>query len=100
MEISEVKDGSILTVTLNGRFDALAAIELEKKLSAELAGVTALIFDFAQVPYIASAGLRVILQFQKTMSAAGGSMKLIHVAPPVREVFEITRLIKFITLEA
>ena len=100
MEISETKNGSVLTITLNGRFDALAALELEKKLPPELAGITELIFDFAQVSYIASAGLRAIVQFQKAMSSRQGTMKLIHVSASVREVFEITKLIKLITLES
>ncbi len=99
MEISEVKNGTTLTITLSGRFDALAALELEKKLSTELAGITELIFDFAQVSYIASAGLRAVVQFQKAMNGRG-SMKLIHVNASVREVFEITKLIKLISLES
>ncbi len=93
------EDGGKMLLTLNGRFDALAALELDKKLKTELAGVTELILDFTAVPYIASAGLRVIVQLQKTMSAQG-PMKLIHVAPAVREVFEITKLSKLVTLEA
>ena len=45
-------------------------------------------FDLAQVDYISSAGLRVLLSSQKKM--AGKSMKIVNAKPAVKEVFDIT----------
>ncbi len=45
------------------------------------------LIDFAQLEYIASAGLRVILLTQKRCKAAGGGVKLINVAPPIHDIF-------------
>ncbi len=98
MEIVENRDNGTLTLELDGRLDALAALELDKKLQASLKDVKKLYLDFAKVPYIASAGVRVIVQAQKTMEQQG-SMTLRHVNKSVLEVFEITRLVKFLKIE-
>ncbi len=98
MEIVEHRDNETLTLEFNGRLDALAALELDKKLQASLKDVKKLYLDFSKVPYIASAGVRVIVQAQKTMEQQG-SMTLRHVNKSVLEVFEITRLVKFLKIE-
>ncbi|MEG1979381.1 MAG: STAS domain-containing protein, partial [Victivallaceae bacterium] len=63
-----------------------------------LSGIRELIFDFSEVDYVSSAGLRVILLAQKKM-ASRGSMKLIHVAPEVMEVFEMTGFDAILSIE-
>ena len=98
MEIrKEQKDGS-LTLFLAGRLDAVSAPGLDQDLQEELEGVRELVFDFADLAYIASAGLRVLLAAQKRMSKQG-SMKLIHVNQDVKEVLELTGFIDFLTVE-
>ena len=54
--------------------------------------------DFARLDYISSAGLRVLLSAQKTMSKQG-SMKVIHVNEMVMEVFEVTGFSDILTIE-
>ncbi len=100
MEIKEDRSGATLTLALEGRLDAMAALELDKKLRSALDGVAELILDFTGVAYIASAGVRVIVQTQKTMTDRQGKLILRHVNPAVREIFEITRLVKFLQIEA
>ena len=55
-------------------------------------------FDFSEVEYISSAGLRVLLAAQKVMNRQG-SMKLIGVNSEVMEVFEITGFSDILTIE-
>ena len=74
------------------RLDNLA--ELKQSVS----GVKELIFDFSEVEYISSAGLRVLLAAQKVMNRQG-SMKLIGVGAEVMEVFEITGFSDILTIE-
>ena len=54
--------------------------------------------DFADLEYISSAGMRVLLKLQKVMNKKG-SMKLIHVGDVVKEVFEITGFTDILTIE-
>ena len=75
-----------MTLTPVGRIDTLTAPELEA--AVVLDGVDELVFDLTEVDYVSSAGLRVFLGAQKRMG--GKSMKIAHVNPSVREVFDIT----------
>ena len=60
--------------------------------------MTALVLDFEKLDYISSAGLRVLLSAQKTMSKAG-EMKLVHVNETVMEIFEVTGFTDILTIE-
>ena len=98
MTIEKKLEGSTLTLALEGRLDTTTSPDLEEALAASLDGVTALVFDFARLDYLSSAGLRVILSAQKRMNRQG-SMKLVRVNDAVKEVFEITGFSDFLTVE-
>lgn len=98
MEIIKNLDGNKLTIALEGRLDTSTAPNLEAELKSSLDGVTELVLDFNKLEYISSAGLRVVLAAQKTMSKQG-SMKLIGVNDEVMEVFEITGFVDILTIE-
>lgn len=86
MEIKKLQEGAKLTLAPLGRVDTLTAPDLEAAVVVD--GVDELVFDLASVDYISSAGLRVLLSAQKKMATK--SMVIVHVAPAVREVFDIT----------
>lgn len=88
-----------MTVTLSGRLDTTTAPQLEEALASALDGVADMVFDFSQIEYISSAGLRILLNTQKKINAAGGSMKLTGVNDVVREVFEVTGFINILSIE-
>lgn len=99
MEIKKELNGSTLTVNLSGRLDAVSARDLDKEVNGSLNGIKELIFDLADLSYIASAGLRVLFVAQKKMKAQG-SMKFRNVRPEVKQIFEVTRFIDFFTIES
>ena len=86
MQINKNQEGSKLILAPIGRVDTITSPELEA--AVVLDGVDELVFDLAQVDYISSAGLRVLLSSQKKM--AGKSMKIVNAKPAVKEVFDIT----------
>ena len=86
MQINKNQDGNKLTLAPVGRVDTITAPDLEAAVVTD--GIDELVFDLAQVDYISSAGLRVLLSAQKRM--AGKSMKIANAQPAVREVFDIT----------
>ena len=98
MTIHKTTNGTELTLALEGRLDTLTAPELEAELKSSVSGVTALTFDFSQLEYISSAGLRVLLSAQKTMNRQG-SMKLVHVREVIMEIFEVTGFTEILTIE-
>ena len=83
---------------MNGRLDTTTAPELEAVIKENLAGVTNLVMDFAELEYLSSAGLRVILSAQKTMNKQG-EMVIRNVNETINEVFEITGFIDILTIE-
>ncbi len=98
MTINKISDGEKLTLAIAGRLDTNSSPKLEAELRQSVDGVTELIFDFSEVEYISSAGLRVLLAAQKVMNRQG-SMKLIGVSDEVMEVFEITGFADMLTIE-
>ena len=98
MTITANKNGTILEVALAGRLDTMTAPELEKELNAQLDGAEKLVFDFSNVEYISSAGLRVLLSAHKKMSAKGG-MTIKNINEIVSEVFEVTGLTDILNIE-
>ena len=97
MEIKKFSDGSSLTVYLGGRIDAVTALQLDKDLSASLAGVTDMTVDLADVEYVSSAGLRTLLKLQKRMDKQG-SMQICNIRENVREVLDMTGFSNFLTI--
>ncbi len=98
MTIERKSNGTSMEICLTGRLDTQTAPELEKELDASIAGVKELVFDFANLEYVSSAGLRIILKAQKTMNTQG-SMKLINVNDNVMEVFDITGFVDILNIE-
>ncbi len=98
MTINKISEGEKLTLALAGRLDTNSSPALEAELKQSVSGVKELIFDFSEVEYISSAGLRILLAAQKVMNRQG-SMKLIGVSADVMEVFEITGFSDILTIE-
>ena len=74
MTIEKKINGEALILIVSGRLDTQTAPELETELDSVLSGLKELTFDFANLEYVSSAGLRVILKAQKAMNTQG-SMK-------------------------
>ncbi|MBD5479851.1 MAG: STAS domain-containing protein [Lachnospiraceae bacterium] len=91
------KNGNTLEIKLTDRLDTVTSPQLEEKLKKELEGVTELRFDFAELEYISSAGLRVLLTASKKMKKQG-KMEIHNVNEEVMEVFTITGFADILTI--
>ncbi|MBR4607742.1 MAG: STAS domain-containing protein [Lachnospiraceae bacterium] len=98
MKIEKKTDGTKLTVALQGRLDTMTAPELDKEFHESLDGVTELVVDLAELEYVSSAGLRVLLSAQKVMNKQG-SMVVKNVNEQIMEVFEVTGFSDILTIE-
>lgn len=94
MDINKVADNGKLKIAISGRLDTTTAPELEKEL--DFTGITSVEFDLADLEYVSSAGLRVILMVQKNMK---GNFVLKNVKPEIMEIFEITGFADILTIE-
>ena len=97
MTVTKTKKDNELTVALSGRLDTTTAPELEAELRSEIGGVTLLTFDLTDLEYISSAGLRVLMWAQKTMTKQG-EMKVCNVNETVEEIFDITGFSEILTI--
>ena len=98
MHIEKVCKDNEISLKITGRLDTTTAPALETVVADAAASCEYLILDFEGLNYISSAGLRVILKTQKTMTAKGG-MKLLHVNETIMEIFEITGFSDTLTIE-
>ena len=97
MKVTLDKNGSTLKVSVSGRLDTTTAPELEKTLGSQLEGIESLTLDFAELAYISSAGLRVLLALQKIMNRQG-QMVVTHVNDNIMEVFDVTGFVDMLTI--
>lgn len=81
-----------------GRLDTVTAPEMEAEIKAVLQTANDLTLDFAQLDYISSAGLRVLLSAQKSI-AKQGKMKIINVHQTIMEIFDVTGFSDILTIE-
>ena len=98
MDIKKKKQSGTLTVTVSGRIDTVTAPQFQDGVKPDLEGVSNLVIDFADVKYISSAGLRVLLSLQKIMNKQG-AMKLINVNSTINDVFEVKGFSDILTIE-
>lgn len=81
------------SVTLAGRLDAGNAQLIKEALQQLIdSGATHLVVDLAQVPFIDSAGLAVLVSALKAVRRVDGTVLLAGVQPQARTVFSLTML--------
>ncbi len=98
MEIKKFVEDKTLTVELIGRLDAVTSLELDKVLKDSFAGIKKIIFDLTNLNYIASAGLRILLKYQKQSDKNGCEMQIKNVQSEVRDVLNMTGFSDFLNI--
>lgn len=98
MTIEKNVSDRTLTLRLTGRLDTTTAPQLEAELKKSISGVEKLIFDFQELEYLSSAGLRVLLAAQKVMNKQG-QMIVRNVNETISEIFEVTGFADILTIE-
>lgn len=90
MNINKTQNGDKTIFALSGRLDTTTAPKLQEVLIPEFDTSRQVELDFAELAYVSSAGLRVLLMGEKTAKTKDGSMTITHVSPEIIEVFEMT----------
>jgi len=84
----EEKEGAVL-IRLEGRIDAASTPVLENKIRALLDTKDRILFDFAKVDYLSSAGLRLLLSATKKLKSRGGHLVSCNIADDVMEIIKM-----------
>jgi anti-anti-sigma factor len=88
--LSERSVGQVLILKPNGRLDSQSAPEFEIVINQKLATARQVILDLADVPYVSSAGLRVVLLAAKRVAQSEGRFALASLKPEIFSVFRIS----------
>lgn len=79
-------------IALKGHLDTVSASELERQLELLLDGrYDRLVLDLANLEFISSAGIRVLVQARKCMGAQDGGVLMVNAQPQIAKVFEIIK---------
>jgi anti-anti-sigma factor len=82
-------DGRV-RVALKGRLDTQTYQQCEQRLEPLLGASTqVLVLDLAELDYLSSMGLRVLMKTTKSLAAHGGKCFLTRLQPPIRAVINI-----------
>ena len=98
MEI-KMMHGENLTIALVGRLDTVTSVELNDAFTKEEVKENLVVFDFQELQYISSAGLRVLLAIKKSLEDEGKELEIINLNNVVREVFKVTGFINVLTVK-
>jgi len=95
MVVGTERYGPVSLLRPSGSLDGTASPAFEGPLLAALApagsSAALVVVDFAAVPFISSAGLRVVMIGAKQARTAGARLAVAALTPTVREIFEISR---------
>lgn len=89
MTAIESMENGVLILDVSGQLNAVTSLELHGILEERMPEAEKLIFEFKDLDYISSGGLRELLYAYETMNPKGG-MLIRHANPGVREVLDVT----------
>ena len=97
MDIAERTEGAAVVVSLNGRLDGVTAPNLEATITAIVErGDVRVALDCAEMGYVSSAGLRVLLVSARKCQQGGGKMTVAALQPDCRSVMEMSGFLAII----
>ncbi|MDP9313437.1 MAG: STAS domain-containing protein [Chloroflexota bacterium] len=95
MDITVEKRDNVMVVRLVGELDAMSAAVAQKHVLPLVAAGTRILLDLTDVPYMSSAGLRMLLSTYRNISQSGGSIVLVGVGDEIRDTMAVTGFLGF-----
>ena len=99
MNITKSYDEKELTLSVEGRIDTITSQDLDKEINDEFGNFNSLIMDFADLEYISSAGLRVLIATQKKLKSEDIPFVIKNVNDTVGEIFRMSGFNKLLKIE-
>ena len=99
MKIEKNYNDKELTIAIEGRIDTITSQELENEINDEIGNFDSLIFDFNDVEFISSAGLRVLIATEKKSKEEHIPVIIKNANDAVNEIFRMSGFDKILTIE-
>src|SRR6266478_408337 len=91
MEITQQAREGRLELQLKGRFDANWADRVGNAIETAIrAGQHQIDLDLAQVDYLSSAGIRVLMKYFKQLKAAHGALRVVRTTEAILSVLQLS----------
>ena len=95
LEITQREMNGIYVLALKGRLimgqESSGLLTMIDNLLAS--GATRMVVNLEQVNYVDSAGIGALIEMHRKTKARGGSLKLCHLGPNLRQALEMARLL-------
>ena len=99
MDIKKNYNEKELTIEVGDRIDTITAPDFENEINDEMGNFDSLIIDFANLEYISSAGLRVLISTQKKLKGEDIPMVIKNVNDTINEIFRMSGFDKILKIE-
>ena len=99
MNIEKNYNEKELTIAVGNRIDTITAPDFENEINGEMGNFDSLIIDFANLEYISSAGLRVLIATQKKLKPENIPMTIKNVNGTISEIFTMSGFDKILKIE-
>jgi anti-anti-sigma factor len=97
MQIHKSERDDVLVIQVNGRLNGHSANQLSEELaSATKEGWRQIELDLADLGYLSSAGIRILLKYAKTMKELRGSFVVTRISDFARQVLEVAGLFELL----
>jgi len=94
IEINPQHIAGVVTLQIIGRIDSLTSQTVQQYLeNLTESGKRKIVIDFTQINYISSAGLRILLLFQKQLKKVDGEIILCNLSPAIADVLRMSGFI-------
>jgi anti-sigma B factor antagonist len=98
MEVRVRTVRKITVIELEGELDGKTSAEVQEKVLPELQPAGKVLLDMSKVPYMSSAGLRMLLSIYRQVSAKKGNIVLAGVAEEIRDTMSVTGFLRFFVI--
>ncbi len=90
MEITSKTVDNVLVFTIVGDIDGKTAPEVQEKVTSEAQEGAKVLLDMGEVPYMSSAGLRVMLAVYRHVTGSNGKIVLAGLNEEIEDTMEMT----------
>lgn len=89
--LREKEVGDVLIIYVKGRLDAMSSMDAEKQIFNFIDdGHTKIVLNFAELDYLSSVGMRLLLRATKKLKSLAGKLVVCHVSISVMDILKMS----------
>ena len=95
MDVQVSEEGGVTVISVDGELDTNSAPVAQQQIVPLAVSGCKLVLDMTRVPYMSSAGIRVLLSTYRQVTSNGGKIVIVGLADDVKETMAVTGFLKF-----